>query len=60
MSCTQCYDWFKRFADGRLSIGDESKSERPSMSVHDDHVDRVRAMIRGNRHLTDREVTDER
>jgi transposase len=57
MSRTQCYEWFKRFKEGRTSVGEDPRPGRPSTSTDDDHVDRVRAVIRGNR-LTVREVAD--
>ena len=59
MSRTQGYERFKRFKAGRMSVGEDSKPGRPSISTNDDHVDRVRAAIRGNRRLTVREVADE-
>ena len=59
MSLTQCYEWFKRFEKGRMSVGEEPRPERPSTSTDDDHVERVRAVIRGNRRLTVREVANE-
>jgi len=39
MSGTQCYEWFKRFKEGRMSVGKEPRPERPSTSTNDDHVD---------------------
>jgi len=56
---TQCYDWFKRFKEGRISVGEDLRPGRPSTSTNDNHVNRVRAVIRGNRRLTAREVADE-
>ena len=59
MSRTQCYEWFKRFVNGRMLVGEEPRPGRPSTSTDDEHVERVRAVIRGNRRLTVREVTNE-
>jgi hypothetical protein len=59
MSRTQWYEWFKHFKEGRVSVGEDPSSERHSKSTDDDHVERVRAVIRGNRHLTVGEVADE-
>jgi len=42
-----------------MSVGEDSRPERPSTSTNDDHVDRVRAVILRNRRLTVREVADE-
>ena len=59
MSRTQFYEWFKRFKEGRMSVGADPMPRRPSTSTNDDHVDRLRAVIRGNRSLAAREVADE-
>jgi len=59
MSRTQCHEWFKRFEKGRMSVGEEPRLGRLSTSTDDDHVERVRAVIRGNRRLTFREVANE-
>ena len=59
MSRTQCYEWFKRFKEGRMSVGEDPWLGLLSTSTNADHVERVRAVIRGNRRLTVREVDDE-
>jgi hypothetical protein len=59
MSRTQCYEWLKRFKESRMSVGEDHRSGRLSTSTNDDYVERVRAVIRGNRRLTVREVVDE-
>ena len=38
MSRTQCYEWFKRFEKGRMSVGEEPRPGRPSTSTDDDLV----------------------
>ena len=61
-NCTsrmQCYEWFKHFKEGRMSVGEDPRPGRISTSANDDHIDRVRAVIRVNRRLTVREVADE-
>ena len=52
MSLTQCYEWFKRFKEGRISVGKDPRPGRTSTSTNGDHVGRVRAVIRENRRLT--------
>ena len=52
MSRTQCYEWFKRFKESRMSVGEDPKPGRPSTSTNDDHVERDRVVISRNRHLT--------
>ena len=59
MSRRQCCEWFKRFEEGRMSVGEDPRPGRHSTSINDDHVERVRAVIRGNRRLTVREFADE-
>jgi len=59
MSRTQCYEWFKLFKEGRISVGEDRRPGRPSTSAYDDHVERFRAVIRGYRRLTFREVANE-
>ena len=58
LSRTQCYEWYQRFKSGRTSI-DDPKSGRPSSSTGDDHIEKVRSVIRENRRLTIREVSEE-
>src|SRR5215469_10129469 len=59
LSRTQCYEWYQRFKSGRTSIEDDPKSGRPSSSTGDDHIEKVRSVIRENRRLTVREVFEE-
>jgi len=35
MSPTQCYEWFKRFKEGRMSVGEDPRPGRPSTSTDD-------------------------
>ena len=51
MSRTQCYEWFKRFKDGRISVGEDPRPGRHSTSANDENVERFRAVICGNRRL---------
>jgi len=59
MSQMQCFEWFKHFKEGRMLVGEDPKPGRPSTSTNNDHVKRVRAVIRGNHRLTVQEVADE-
>jgi hypothetical protein len=59
MSRTLCYELFKRFKGSRMSVGEDPRPGRHSTSTNYDHDDRVRAVIRGNRRLTVRDVADE-
>jgi len=42
-----------------MLVGEDPRPGRPSISTNDDLVERVRAVIRGNHHLTVQEVADE-
>ena len=59
LSRTQCYEWYQRFKWGRTSIEDDPRSGRPSSSTGDDHIEKVRSVIRENRRLTVREISEE-
>ena len=59
MSRKQCCEWFKRFKEGSMQVGEDPRPGRLSTSTDDDHVERVRAVIRGNCRLTVRKVADE-
>ena len=59
MCGTQGYECFKRFKEGRMSVGEDPSPGRPSTSTNDDHVETVRSVIRGNHRLTVREVADD-
>ena len=52
-------EWYQRFKSGRTSIEDDPKSGRPSSSTGDDHIEKVPSVIRENRRLTVREVSEE-
>ena len=58
MSRMQCYEWFKHFEEGRMSVGEDPRRGRLSTSTNEDHVERVHSVIQGNHCLTVREVAD--
>jgi len=59
MSQTQCYEWFKCFKGGWISVSEDPRPGRPSTSTNNDHVYRVHAVNRGNCCLAVREVADD-
>ena len=59
LSRTQYYEWYQHFKSGRTSIEDDPKSGRPSSSMGDDHIEKVRSVICEIRRLTVREVSEE-
>jgi len=52
------YKWFEQFHNGCKSVEDEGKSGRPSTSKTQENVERIGEMIRSNRRLTIREISD--
>ena len=59
LSRTQYYEWYQRFKSDRTSIEDVPKSGRNSPSTGDEHIKKVRSVIRENRRLTYREFSKE-
>lgn len=59
LSRTTCFEWFKRFKEGRTSVKDNGRPGRPSTSKTNETVARVREIIRNNRRLTIREVAED-
>ena len=59
LSRTQCHEWYQCFKLGRTSTEDNPKSGWTSMSMDDDHVEKVLAVIHQNRRLTVHDVATE-
>jgi len=53
------YKWFERFRNGCESVEDEERLGRPSTSKTQENVERVSEMIRSNRRLTIREISED-
>jgi len=53
------YKCFERFHNGCESVEDEERSGRPSTSNTPENVERVSEMIRSNRRLTVREISED-
>jgi len=41
LSRTQVFEWFKKFKEGREYVGDDPKSDRPSIAKTQDNVEKV-------------------
>jgi histone-lysine N-methyltransferase SETMAR len=52
------YKWFERFPDSAESTEDEHRSGRPSTSTTDENVSKINEMIRANRRLTIRKISN--
>jgi len=63
MVMLQCHEdglkWFERFRNGCESVEDEERSGHPSTSKTQENVERVSEMIRSNRRLTIREISED-
>ena len=59
LSPTQCHKWYQHLKLGRTSIEDNPKFGWPSMSMDNDHIEKMLAVIHQNRHLTVCEVAEE-
>jgi len=59
MSRARVYEWFKRFQDGRTSVESDESSGRPVASKTEKNIEDVRSVVRGNRRITIREVSEE-
>jgi len=53
------YRWFERFRNGCESVEDEERSGHPSTSKTQENIERVSEMIRSNRQLTIREISED-
>ena len=53
------YKWYERFKSGNESVKDEERSGRPSTSKTDENVKKVAKIVRSNRRMTIRELTEE-
>ena len=56
MSQPRIYEWHKRFLEGREDVEDDARSGRPSTSITDENVEKIKAIVLANRRITIREV----
>jgi len=59
MKKTAVYKWVKRFTEGRESVTDEERSGRPATSRTEENIAKVRQILRENRRLTVRSITEQ-
>ena len=55
---TRVFEWHKRFVEGREDVEDDSKSGRPCTSTTDINIENVRQLVRSDRRLTIRIITN--
>jgi len=53
------YKWVKRFSEGRESVTDEARSERPATSRTEENVTKIHQIVRENRRLTVRSIAEQ-
>jgi len=59
LSRAQVFRWHNSFLEGREQVGDELRAGRASTSKTDDNVERVRSLVRSDRGLTLRMISNE-
>ncbi|UYV67368.1 MARS [Cordylochernes scorpioides] len=59
MSRRRVFEWYKRFKESREETADNERSGRPSTSTTPEKVDKVLELVREDRRITVREVTEE-
>ena len=55
---TQVFEWVKKFKDGREYVGDDPKSGRPSTAKTQENVEKVARIVRGDRRLSIRAISE--
>ena len=58
LSRTTIFEWHKRFREGRESVKDDERSGRPTTSRTDDNIAAVDKMVKKDRNVTSRLITD--
>ena len=58
LSRTQVFEWFKNFKEGREFVGDDPKSGRPPTAKTQENVEKVARIVRGDRRLSIRAISD--
>ena len=56
MSKTQAYEWYKEFKAGRTVVDDLPRSGRPSTSVTDKNIEKVKEIVLKDRRVSIREI----
>ena len=58
MSQKNVYKWYRDFKEGRERVDDLQRSGRPSTSIHDQNINKIKEIVLVNRRLTIRELVD--
>lgn len=52
------YKWYKDFAEGRETVEDESRPGRPSTSINEENINKIKDLLLHNRRLSIRDIAD--
>ena len=52
------FEWFKKFMEGREDVGNDPKSGRPSTVKTQENMEKVARIVRGDRRLTIRAISE--
>ena len=58
LSRTQVFQLFKKFKESREYVGDDPKSGRPSTAKTQENVEKVATIVRGDRRLSIRAISE--
>ena len=58
LSCMQVFEWFKKFMEGTEDVGNDPKSGRPSTVKTQENVEKVARIVRGDRRLSIRAISE--
>ncbi|XP_018338920.1 PREDICTED: putative uncharacterized protein FLJ37770 [Trachymyrmex septentrionalis] len=58
LSRTQVFEWHKAFSEGREVVENLSHASRPSTSVNDDNMEKVKEIVLENRRVGIREIAE--
>jgi len=59
MKKTAVYKWVKHSSEGRESVTDKERSERPATSRTEENIAKFRQIVRENRRLTVRSIAEQ-
>ncbi|XP_064101113.1 protein GVQW3-like [Macrobrachium nipponense] len=58
MGITQIKEWYNRFKQGQISVESKPRSGRPSTSRNEEFVENVRRIVKDDRRITIKEITE--
>jgi predicted HTH transcriptional regulator len=58
MSQKNFYKWYKDFKEGRERVDDLERSGRPTTSIDEQHIKKIKELVLENRRLTIRDLAD--